>query len=140
MLANYVRQTSAAGACATVRVGTSPTDRIVHIVATNLPGFQLRDSGRTLDQFTGLCSLIVRETRPGAVLTITVAAPAARASTRSYTKIETGIESDATATTKFVRAETPTGWTVLVGATGRQSRLPSASELVNLAQQAHLRW
>jgi hypothetical protein len=140
MLANYVRQTSAAGACTTVRVGLSPTDRIVHTVAMTMPGFHLRDSGRTLDQFTGLCSLIVRETRPGAVLTITVAAPALQPSALSYTKIETGIETDAGATTKYARAVTPAGWTVLVGATGLQSRLPSAADLVGLAQQANLLW
>jgi hypothetical protein len=139
-LADYVRQTSAAGACALVRVGLSPTDRVVHTVATSLPGFRLKDSGRTLDQFTGLCSLIVRETRPGAVLTISVASPGAQPPSRAYTKIETGIESDAAATTKYVRAETPTGWTVLVGATGHQAQLPTAADLVRLAQQAGLLW
>jgi hypothetical protein len=139
-LADYVRQTSPAGACATVRVGSEPTDRIERAVHAALPGFTAKDSGRTLDQFTGLCSIVVRETSGRAVLTVTVASPTADPVRGAYTKIETGIASDAGGTTKYVRAITPSGWSVLVGATGQRTALPGVQSLVALAQETSLTW
>jgi hypothetical protein len=140
-LTDYVRQTSAPGACAPVRVGRSPARRIGRDIEMILPGYAERDSGRTLDEFTGLCSIVVRATRGAAALTVMVSTPAAQSPAADpYTKIETGIESESGATTKYVRATTTAGWTVLIGATGRSADLPGVAELVRLAQEPGLTW
>jgi len=139
-VADYVRQTSPAGSCATVPVGSAPTSRIERTIHAALPGFTAIDSGRTLDQFTGLCSVIVRETNGRAVVTVSIASPTADPVRGAYTRIETGIASDADGTTKYVRAITPAGWTVLVGATGRRTTLPGVQTLVVLAQESSLTW
>lgn len=139
-LVSYIRQTSPAHACAPVAVGHSPTHLISAAVHHAFPDFAFRDAATTLDQFAGLCSIEVRETRPGATVVVSIASPVAHAARAAYTRLETGIESDGQVTTKYALAVTRTGWEVLVGAIGTTARLPGAGSLLSLAQDPSLTW
>jgi hypothetical protein len=139
-LPNYVRQASTARGCALVAVGRSPGRTISAAIGATFPGYVVTDQGRTLDQYTGLCSIEVRATYRNAVLFVNVASPPARPSRSTYTRVETGIESDAGLTTKYALTLSKDGWTVLVGATGPTAVLPGANELVRLAQDPTLIW
>jgi hypothetical protein len=139
-LTNYVRQDSPAGACALVAVGHSPARAISRAIRAALPGYVLLDAGGTLDEYTGLCSTEVRATCRTSTLVVRVTSPAAHATRSAYTRVETGIETNDGATTKYALAINETGWTVLVGATGRSADLPRAQDLVRLAGDPVLIW
>ena len=140
VLTDYVRQTSAAGSCALVPVGHAPQRIIAAAMHAALPGYTVRGVARTLDQFTGLCSIEVRATHRSDVLFVTVTSPPAHPSRAQYTRVETGVETDAGITTKYALALNPAGWTVLVGATGDGASLPGAQDLVRLSQEPSLIW
>jgi hypothetical protein len=139
-LASYVRQASTAKGCALVAPGSSPGRAISAAIRSAFPGFTVKDTARTLDQFTGLCSIEVRATYRDAVLFVNVASPAAHPSRSTYTRVETGVETTDGITTKYAIALTRTGWTVLIGATGRSAILPGANDLVRTAQEPALIW
>jgi hypothetical protein len=140
-LTDYVRQTSAPGACAIVPVGQSPTDAIIRTVRAALPRLSSVMVARTLDQFTGLCSVELRATFDRrSTLAVSIAAPTSRHKHTVYTVIEIGIVNVANRTTKYVQATTPSGWSVLIGATGPGAHLPSAQDLLGLAQEPSLTW
>jgi hypothetical protein len=140
-LTDYVRQTSTRGACALVPVGHSPTRAIAEAVRRALPEFTGLDVGRTLDQFTGLCSVDLRATHGRhATLTLSVAAPAPHTVDAAYTYVQTGIRTSAGVTTKYVWAVTRTGWTILIGATGNDRDLPGVQDLLELTEQRSLTW
>jgi hypothetical protein len=139
-LTSYVRQGSTAAGCALVPIGHSPARTISAAIRAAFRGYTVKDSGRTLDQNTGLCSIEVRATYRSAVLVVTVASPAAHPSRSNYTRVETGIETNAGVTTKYALAINKTGWTLLVGATGPGALLPDAEDLVRVAQEPALTW
>lgn len=136
----YVRQTSPAGACATVAAGHSPRRAISAALRKAFPGYVFKDAALTLDQFTGLCSIQVRATYRGAVLVVSVASPAAQVVRATYVRLETGIETVGGVTTKYALALNETGWTVLVGATGQIASLPRADDLMRFVQDRSLTW
>jgi hypothetical protein len=137
---NYVRETSAAGACRIVAVGRSPKRVISAAVRKAFPGYAYKDSAMTLDEFTALCSIEVRATYGRAVLLVRIASPTIHTRRAAYTQLETGIETDGDVTTKYALALNPAGWTVLVGATGPIARLPRAEDLMRFAQDPSLTW
>ena len=65
-LHDFIRSTSAAGSCALVRIGDMPEPRLVAAVRRALPSYAVRDIARTLDQFTGMCTLELRAADPAA--------------------------------------------------------------------------
>ena len=139
-LTSYVRQASTAKGCALVRVGHSPRNEIAAVMRTAFPRYVIKDVGRTLDQYTGLCSIEVRATYGTNVLLLTVTSPSAHPSRSNYTRVETGIETDGSITTKYALALNKDGWTVLIGATGRGASLPDAQDLVRASQEPRLIW
>jgi hypothetical protein len=136
----YIRQTSPPGACAVVAVHDLPAARISRALRAAFPGYVVTGSGRTLDEYSGLCELELRASHAGAVLVIRVTSPTAHAERTSFVQLETGIETIGALTTKYALALSPNGWTVLVGATGPNGALPRAADLVRVAQDPALRW
>ena len=59
-LHDYIRSNSTRGACALVRVGTSPQRNIAAAIKVALPAYTVLDVSRTIDQFTALCAISVR--------------------------------------------------------------------------------
>lgn len=139
-LVSYVRQSSPAHACALVAVGHSPARTISRAIQNAFPEYTFKDAATTLDQTTGLCSIDVRATRPGAVLVVQIASPTAHTARASYARLETGVETDGDVTTKYALALNESGWRLLVGAFGRSAYLPSAQALMSLAQERSLTW
>ncbi|MGH8981317.1 MAG: hypothetical protein ACRDWE_09905, partial [Acidimicrobiales bacterium] len=137
---DFIRQSSPPGACALVKLGHSPTATIARAVRAVLPGFTVMTIARTLDQFTGLCSLEMRSppTR-GAVLVVSIASPGGR-SRAVFDSVRIGFETTADASTKYVLTVTRGGWSVLIGATGIGAALPSAQDMLELARQPMLTW
>lgn len=139
-LVSYIRQASQAHACAPVAVGHSPRHVIIAALHRAFPDFAFKDAATTLDQFTGLCSVEVRETRPGAVVVVSIASPVVHRARAAYTRLETGFESNGQVTTKYALAVNRAGWQVLAGASGTTARLPGAEQLLRLAQNPSLTW
>jgi hypothetical protein len=140
-LQDYLRQTSAPGACPIVPVGAAPTSVVIRTVQAALPSISAVQIGRTLDQFTGLCSIEIRaKYQRDTILTITIAAPTSHAKAAPYSLITTGITTDADTTTTFVSTVTQTGWKVLIGAVGPGAHVPQAQDLLNLAGESSLTW
>lgn len=139
-LVSYVRQASPARACALVAVGHSPVRTISVAIRRAFPGYTFEDAATTLDQFTGLCSIEVRAARPGGVVVVRIASPTAHVSEASYTRLETGVETDGGVTTKYALALNQSGWTLLVGAIGRTAHLPGAEAMMRFVQEPSLTW
>jgi hypothetical protein len=139
-LVSYVRQSSPAHACALVAVGHSPARTISTAIGNAFPGYKFKDAATTLDQFTGLCSIEVRATRPGGVVVVQIASPTAQSARTAYARLETGVETDGAVTTKYALALNQSGWTLLVGAIGSSAHLPGAEALMRFVQEPSLTW
>jgi hypothetical protein len=140
-LVDYTRSTAQPGECAVVPPNTSPTRAVVLAAQRALPGFRIRDIGRTLDQSTGLCALDLRavDSKDSAVI-IEVVAPA-RAMTRPpFTIMNNEVTSDGTTATSVVSTSTPDGWSITVGAVGPVADQPSSTAMLALTEDASLRW
>ncbi len=136
-----IREAAASGGCVLVPVGQSPARAIQHAVRSLLPAFTVTTTARTLDQFTGLCSLDLRSPRvAGAVLVVSVSSPA-RSARASFDHVSTGFETTGSGTaTKYVLTVKRDGWRVLVGATGSTAGLPAVEDLLTLAGRRGLTW
>ena len=143
-LTDYVRQTAAAGACPTVPIGSSPTRSITGEVQAALPELRVTDVARTLDEFTGLCSVRLRARgRHGEVLALVVSAPPAvvPAPDLPFAPLQVGTDTAADGTsTVWVSATTVRHWSVVIGAVGTPDALPSSATLQRLALQDGLTW
>lgn len=142
-LADYVRSTSSHGACIVVAPGHLPDPVIEATVRAAMPGFVIRDLGRTLDQDTGLCSVQLRATNgsaPHTTLVLSVSSPSVAGQRLAQPKLGTGSQVDGGIVTEYASAQTVGGWTVVVGATGPiGAQLPS-NDLLALAQDPKLTW
>jgi hypothetical protein len=139
-LTGAIRQSSPGTPCAAVAVGSSPEHSALRAVRAVAPGTRLRDSSRTLDQFAGLCAVLIRFSAPGAV-TITIASSAPDSTAHGpLDNVEVGIQTVDGITTSYAEQHWHNGWTVLVGASGNQSRLPGSRELSALVADRRLLW
>jgi hypothetical protein len=139
-LVSYVRPDATKGSCRLVPIGSDPERVLTDRLQDTLPGFRLRDSGRTLDQLTQLCELQVRaEDADGTVLVLQVAAPQG-AGPHGYTQVVVSATSFGDTVVSAATARTPAGWTVTVGSVGPVADQPSSALLTRLAQDPQLRW
>lgn len=139
-LTDFTRETSPAGACRTVPVGHDVAAAALAVVRPLLPGTQVIDSARTLDQFTGLCAFELRASGVGGtVVTVSVSAPGAEPEP-GLEHVATGSRTRAGVTTRYALAATTDGWTVLVGAVGDARLEPSVAALARTARERALRW
>ena len=139
-LRDYIRTTSAAGACPLVRVGRSAPSAITARLRARLPRFTVVDLGRTLDQFTGLCAVQLRADGPaGTVLALRIAAPASGTGAPNATYSPDTVVGTASRT-RWAAVVTTSGWSVLIGATGPSAALPETADLLRLAQEPALLW
>jgi hypothetical protein len=135
-LSDYVRPNSPHDGCVLVTPGHSPERAITAAVRTTLPGYLVRDVGRTLDEFTALCILAMRATDArGSTLVIQVVAPSPGAR-YPFTSLTVSTQVGVTTAGALTRA----GWSVIVGATGPEADQPSIAALLSLAQDPALRW
>lgn len=139
-LVSYVRPDATKGACRLVPLGSNPERTVAARLLDTLPGFRLRDSGRTLDQLTELCQLQLRaEDAAGTVLVLQVAAPQG-AGPHGYTQVVVTATSFGNEVVSAATARTPAGWTITVGSVGPVADQPSSALLTRLAQDPQLRW
>jgi hypothetical protein len=139
-LSDYIRSSSAPGACALVPAGARPQQNLVQAVHEALPGYSVRDIARTLDQFTAMCTLQMRARDAlGSTLVVTIASPA-RASSNPFDQVTVTSRSDGSALVSVVSNTTRAGWIVTVGTIGPDSDQPSSAVMLDLAQDPRLRW
>jgi hypothetical protein len=141
-LSDNIRQASEAGACAQVPVGYSPERAVLALVRQLAPGAKQTDAARTIDQFTGLCSLVLRATAPGHVrLVVSVSAPPPHPAPNTLDAVEVGLENNGPDTTvEYVMENVHTGWVVLIGAVGSAADLPRTVDLAAAADAPGMRW
>jgi hypothetical protein len=139
-LGDYIRSASAAGSCAVVPVGDMPERRLAAAVAKALPNYAVRDVGRTLNQFTGMCSLELRASDASrSTLVATIASPT-RATKNLFDQTTVASRTDGNIVVSIVSNLTRTGWTITFGAVGPVSDEPSSAVLLELAQDPTLPW
>ncbi|MFN2559697.1 MAG: hypothetical protein ABR571_00145 [Jatrophihabitans sp.] len=139
-LGDYIRSASAAGSCAVVPVGDMPEQRLEAAVRKALPNYAVRDVGRTLNQFTGMCSLELRASNgSGSTLVATIASPA-RATKNLFDQTTVASRTDGKVVVSIVSSLTRTGWTITFGAVGPVSDEPSSAVLLELTQDPTLPW
>lgn len=137
-LRDYVRQTSAPGACAQVTPGHSPVQVITSVLKGAVPRFHVKDVGRTLDQFTDLCALQLRATGPGgSVLGLVIASPDAKSRTAPF--VRTGRDAGPPPAA-YVQLRNRGGWTVLLGTTGNRGSTADRLRLRSIANNPKLTW
>ena len=130
----------ASAACALVMPDRPPETVLTAAVRAALPGYSLRDLGRTLDDTTALCNLTLRAAdMKGSVLVIQVAAPTPGV-VNPYPQITVSSATDSGATVTTARAVTTAGWSVTVGAVGHLADQPSVTTLLDLAENPNARW
>ncbi len=140
-LSGNIRQASAPGACAPVPPGYAPERAILSVIRRFVPGTTETDAARTLDQFTGLCSLQLRTNAPGHVrLVVTISAPPARPAPNTLDAIEVGLENRGNDTVEYVLETAHTGWEILIGAVGAVADLPRTTDLAMAAGSAQMQW
>jgi len=142
-LTDYVRSTSSHGACVVVAPGHLPDPAIEAAVRAAMPGFVIHDLARTLDQDTGLCSVQLRATNasaPRTTLVLSVSSPSVTGQRLAQPKLGTGSQVDGGTVTEYASAQTVSGWTVVVGATGPLGAQPPSNDLLTLAQNPRLTW
>ena len=139
-LTDFTRETSPAGACRTVPVGHDVDAAAMTVVRRLLPGAQLVDTARTLDQFTGLCALELRASGAGGtVVTVMVSAPPGRPEPR-LDRVTTGSRARGGVTTRYAMDTAADGWVVLIGVVGDARLEPSLAVLAGTARDVTLRW
>lgn len=139
-LVSYVRSGWTPGACRLVPPGRPPERAIAAAIRGALPGYAVRDSSRTLDQSTALCTVDLRATdRQHSTLVVEIVAPQVD-DRRPFTALSVDIRSDGTTTVSAATAVTASGWTVTVGTSGPDADQPSSQALLALAQNATMLW
>jgi hypothetical protein len=139
-LVNYVRSDSAPGSCALVPIGSMPQRRLEAAVHAALPDFLIRDVGRTLDQFTALCTLQLRaRDKTGTTLIVQVAA-AQQGARNDFAHLVVASRTNGVTTVSVATDITTEGWTVTVGTLGPDGDEPSSATLMQLAQDPSLLW
>lgn len=139
-LHDFIRSTSAAGSCALVPVGDMPERTLEAAVRRALPGYAVRDVARTLDQFTGMCTLELRAGNAhGSTLVVNIASPA-HVTSNLFDQTTVASRTDGNAVVSIVSNLTRAGWTVTFGAVGPVSDQPSSAVLLALAQDPALLW
>jgi hypothetical protein len=139
-LHDFIRSTSAAGSCALVPIGDMPQRRLEAAVRQALPDYAVRDVARTLDQFTGMCTLELRANNGhGSTLVVNIASPA-QVTKNLFDQTTVASRTDGSAVVSIVSNLTRTGWTVTFGAVGPVADQPSSAVLLALAQDPALLW
>lgn len=141
-LTDNIRQASKPGGCATVVPGHSPEQAVLTVLREEL---LLRPSAvetaRTLDQYTGLCSLQLRLDEPAGVrLVVLVSAPPGRTDLITLDAVEVGLENIGAASVEYVLEAEHTGWQILIGAVGPPAALPRTSDLARAAGEPAMQW
>ena len=117
-----------------------PESRLVAAVRRALPTYAVRDVARTLDQFTGMCTLQLRAAdRHGSTLVVDIASPA-HVTKNLFDQTTVASRTDGDAVVSIVSNLTRAGWTVTFGAVGPVADQPSSAVLLALAQDAALLW
>lgn len=139
-LHDFIRATSSAGSCALVPVGDMPQRTLEAAVRRALPGYAVRDVARTLDQFTGMCTLELRAGNGhGSILVVKIASPA-QVTKNLFDQTTVASRTDGSAVVSTVSDLTRAGWTVTFGAVGPVADEPSSAVLLALAQDPALLW
>lgn len=139
-LVNYVRSDSAPGSCALVPVGSMPQRRLESAVRAAFPDYTILDAGRTLDQFTALCTMQLRA-RDKSGTTLVVQIVAAQQGDRSeFAHLSVASNTDGVTTVSVATDITSDGWTVTAGSIGPAGDQPSSATLMQLAQDPTLIW
>jgi hypothetical protein len=140
-LIDYVRVDTPAGVCPLVRPGSSPVDAVLRAERTQLGAVQLLDSGRTIDQATGLCELTVRSRLGADVVTVRITPRARPRHSVAFDRLQTGTATLDGLTVEYGQMISRDGWEVVAGATGRRLRdLPGSQRLLALAQVRGMLW
>jgi hypothetical protein len=141
-LTGNIRQASEPSACTTVTPGHSPEQAVLTVLHEQLlqqpSGIE---TARTLDQFTGLCSLQVRVDEPGGVrLVVLISSPPGRPDLLTLDALEVGLENIGAQSVEYVSEAEHTGWEILIGAVGPPGALPRTSDLARAAGEPQLQW
>jgi hypothetical protein len=141
-LTDYVRVDTPADVCPLVQPGSSPVDAVLRAERTQLGAVQLLDSGRTIDQATGLCELTVRSRlRADVVVTVSITPRARSRHSVAFDRLQTGTATLDGLTVEYGQMISRRGWEVVAGATGpRQRDLPGSQRLLALAQVQDMLW
>jgi hypothetical protein len=120
--------------------GSPPQESIVSAIRAALPGYTVRDVGRTLDEFAGLCNLTLRAADAnGSVLVVAVAAPDPGVDNPSL-QITVSTATVAGSVITAAQAVTTNDWSVTVGIVGRPADHISVATLLTLAENPDVRW
>lgn len=141
-LTGNIRQASEPRACTTVAPGHSPEQAVLTVLREQLlqqpSGIE---TARTLDQYTGLCSLQVRVDEPGGVrLVVLISSPPGRSDLLTLDAVEVGLENIGAVSVEYVSEDVHTGWQILIGAVGPPSALPRTSDLARAAGEPQMQW
>lgn len=140
-LPNYVRADGGPGECPLVAREGAPQQAVAAAVRRALPDFTVRDFGRTLDEFTALCTLRARAyDRAGTVLVVTIVAPPKHPQRVSFEQLTVAARTDGTIGVSAVTAVSYSGWTVTAGGFGPIADEPGSPTLMRLAEDPALRW
>lgn len=139
-LGDVVRAGLGSGSCALVEIGSVPPQvRAERALRRVLPQYTALDVGRILDANSGLCSLSLRaRDRAGTTLVLTVNGPGGAGQPDTVFAREDDPRLD-TATLVAVHT-TRDGWAVRVGTDGPTADEPREFDLVQVAEDATLRW
>jgi hypothetical protein len=141
-LTGNIRQASEPGGCTPVAPGHSPERAVLTVLRQQvLSDPSAIDTARTLDQFTGLCSLELRASAPGGVrLVVLISAPPGRPGLFTLDAVEVGLENTGAVSVEYVAEAMHTGWQILIGAVGPPADLPRTADLTRAAGEPQLQW
>ena len=141
-LTGNIRQSSEPPPCATVAPGHSPEQAVLTVLRQELLLAPTAvETARTLDQYTGLCSLEMRLEGPGGVhLVVLISSPPGRPGLLTLDAVEVGLENIGAQSVEYVLEAEHTGWQILIGAVGPPNALPRTADLARAAGEPQMQW
>lgn len=140
-LNDFVRPASTANACTIVPPGHYPRGSISAAIHRVLPNFVVRDVGRTLDQYTAMCAIVVRaRDAVGSVLVLDVVAPGGVPTYLPQPQLIVESMTERGDTVIGATVITNGGWNVVAGVVGQVDDEPNSNDLLRLAQDPGLLW
>lgn len=140
-LSTFIRSDSAAGECPLVQINYSPQRALAAAVHRSLPAFTAREFGRTLDVFSGLCTLQARaRNQAGTVFVLTVVAPQSGAHPTGFQSLAVSSRIEGENVVLAANAIDLAGWTVTIGTIGPNSDRQDFFALARLAADPALTW
>ena len=140
-LVEYVRADASIGDCPLVTVPGAPQRALAEAVRHDLPGFTVRDFGRTLDEYTEMCILQARaHDSAGTVLVLTIVAPGKHPRRLAYEQITLAGRDEGPVGLTSVTSVSLDGWSVTVGSSGPIRDEPESEQLLGLARDPRLHW